>query len=256
MLQQAQITSTMELNAVVPQASRLSLALPALKGWSLVVSAVATTFAALTVTMFALNTGTFTNEELIDLLTPPNSCEAPCWQGIRPGETTADEAFDMLTANTWVMDVAATPGKLSWWWNGEQPGVYDDSGRAFHGRIELGDVDGIETVVAIVLETNVPYGDIALTLGDADGLTLYSVPETETTRSGVVQVANFEDNGIYAFTLLGCPLQVTDFWAAPSMVAFGQPTLAFQGAVIHETDGGAIPTDLFRDNGAFCNTAQ
>lgn len=186
MLQQARISNTLEISAVMPQAARFSLALPALKGWSLVVGAVMTTFAALTVTMAAINDGTFTNEELLDLLTPPAACEAPCWQGIRPGETTADEAYEMLLSNEWVLDVAETPGKISWWWNGEQPGVYDDSGRAFHGRIELGMVDEVETVMAIVLETNVPYGDIALTLGQADTLTLYSVPETETTRSGVV----------------------------------------------------------------------
>ncbi len=47
----------------------------------------------------------YDDSELRAFLTPPSGCAMPCFMGIRPGVTTADEAIAILEAHEWVSNV-------------------------------------------------------------------------------------------------------------------------------------------------------
>lgn len=55
-------------------------------------------------------------------------CAPPCWEGITPGETSVQEAIELLNTNPYVSDVAywSRPdddvGVIGWHWNGSNKG--------------------------------------------------------------------------------------------------------------------------------------
>jgi len=49
--------------------------------------------------IFLIRAQTYDDVELRTFLTPPEGCSAPCFMGIRPGETTVGEAIALLNAN-------------------------------------------------------------------------------------------------------------------------------------------------------------
>jgi hypothetical protein len=185
---------------------------------------------------------------LNELLTPPQGCSMPCWQGIQPNATTADEAVAILEALPYVDDVQVSPSMISWWWTSDRPLVYDAAGRAFDGRIEVGMVNGEQRVTAIVLLTTLQLGQIQLALGDPDSITLYTVhPEDANRRDGVVHLAHYGD--VTVFNILQCPMTVEHFWRSPSYVAFGSPTLVFEGDTYEVEE---LPGWFFRDEAPGC----
>jgi len=94
---------------------------------------------------------------LFALVQPPENCATPCWQGIRPGVTTADEAIAVLEAHPWIADMTSVANAVTWRWNGAQPfpANRDDGG-------SLG-ISG-EVVSTITLETAARLGDLWLLL--------------------------------------------------------------------------------------------
>jgi hypothetical protein len=190
----------------------------------------------------------YNGDDLQALITPPANCAVPCWNGVQPGVTTVNEAVAILQADPTVADYLVSPGKISWWWNGEQSPLLDATGRAFHGRMEYALVNGQDTITSVVLDTNVLMGDVRLTLGEPEALTLYTVHGQETAqRSGIVHVATY--GGLYVFNVLDCPMNGDDFWASPSYIAFGAPTLAFGGETF-QLD--RLPSWFFRDQAPGC----
>jgi hypothetical protein len=184
------------------------------------------------------------------LLSDP-ACAGACWAGIVPGVTSADEAVTLLEAHPWVDQVQRSADKISFWWNGQQPAILDDTGRAFHGRIELRLIDGVERVSSIVLATRAAFGTVQLQLGQPEALTLHAIAGDDDTRAGVVHIGHYPDRGITAFNLLRCPLAVTDFWNAPTYIAFGEPTLVFAGQKI-EQPTYKLPDGFFAGRAPYC----
>lgn len=208
------------------------------------------------VTLFALmmtliGSRSYTNTPLRALVVDP-TCTAPCFAGITPGVTTAAEAIDLLEAHPWVAQVQPAVNKVSFWWNGQQPALLDDSGRAFHGRLEIRIIDGVERVASIVLASRAAFGDVLLELGEPDALTLHAVAASDDTRAGVVHVGSYALRGITVFNLLECPVQVAEYWAANTFIAFGEPTLAFQGQKIN-IDRYKLPDGFFAERGVICD---
>jgi hypothetical protein len=190
----------------------------------------------------------YQNDDLRALIAPSANCAMPCWNHIQPGLTTADEAVALLRADPFVADYRVSPGQISWWWNGEQAALLDMSGRAFHGRIETALVNGQERVTSVVLDTTVLMGDVQLTLGDPESVTLYTVqPREAAQRAGIVYVANYHDLSV--FTILDCPMNVADFWHAPGYIAIGKPNLTFDEQT-YQYD--ALPDWFFRDQTPGC----
>ena len=117
----------------------------------------------------------YDDHELRALLTPPEGCAAPCFMGIRPGETMAWEAIAMLESSERVSDVLEDFGNtrpevidyqlppmlsiVDWYWNDAR---WFPSER--HGALVMFD----RQVSAINLYTNFALGDLLLTYGLPD----------------------------------------------------------------------------------------
>jgi hypothetical protein len=193
-------------------------------------------------------TGDDLTASLNEILNPPAGCSMPCWQGIQPNATPAEEAAALLNAMPYVRDVQVSPNMISWWWTDDRPAVYQQTGRSFDGRMELAMVNGTLRVTSIVLATNLQVGQLELALGTPDALTLHTArAESERQGSGIVHVAHYGD--MSAFNVLHCPMSVDDFWAASVFIAFGQPNLAFNGETHEVTE---LPNWFFRDNAPGC----
>ncbi|MCS7071235.1 MAG: hypothetical protein NZM00_07000 [Anaerolinea sp.] len=217
---------------------------------TLVAAAALVITAALVVMMMLIRTRSASGAELRALLDDP-ACTAPCWARIVPGVTSAGEAMAILETHPWIAQVHRSLDKISFWWNGQQPTLFDDTGRAFHGRLELQLIDGVERVSSIVLATRADLGTMQLELGQPETLTLHAITGGEDTRAGVVHVAHYPALGITAFNLLHCPLSVTDFWHAPAVIAFGEPVLAFPGEKIDQSTS-RLPDGFFAGRAPFC----
>lgn len=115
------------------------------------------------------------------LLSPPQNCPAPCFIGIRPGQTRAEDALAILQAHSWVVDVREVFGSMkpevidyqlppvlsmiNWQWH-ESSSYWINDER--HGSMVLID----RQVDAINLHTRLPLGDVLLTYGPPDVMRL------------------------------------------------------------------------------------
>lgn len=188
------------------------------------------------------------NTDIQTLLTAPPDCAAPCWNGIQPAHTSVEDAVSLLAVDPSVADYQVTPGKISWWWNGDQPALLSASGRAFHGRMEFEQVDGEDRITSIVLASAIALGDAQLALGDPDSITLHTVrPQDAAQRAGTVYVAHYDTLSVFA--VLDCPMNVDDFWKSPVYIAFGTPALIFEGETFQS---GSLPEWFFRDQAPGC----
>lgn len=102
-------------------------------------------------------------------LTPLADCAQPCWLGIRPGETGAEDALQRLQNHPWVrgarmtyVGVTRQTGRIEWQWNGGQPPWLpaDDSKALAVFRQGIVSEMNIPTTIAL--------GDLWLTFGPPD----------------------------------------------------------------------------------------
>lgn len=75
-------------------------------------------------TLLVIRAIPYDDHELRELLLP-EGCPAPCFLGIRPGMTTADEAVKLLEANKWVAKIDKESNEygdtIKWTWNNRIP---------------------------------------------------------------------------------------------------------------------------------------
>ncbi|MBI1257860.1 MAG: hypothetical protein GC204_10350 [Chloroflexi bacterium] len=139
----------------------------------------------------------------------------PCWQGIRPGVTTFNQALGILHTHPWVNEVSevyASPKSVAsgtiliyWTWRD----AYPYGGRATPQGIAVTD-QGV--VVQLYLTTTIPFGDLWLTLGGAQGELSNFLSDTSALH--VDHTALFTDDGIAATASLAvdCVAETPDFW--------------------------------------------
>lgn len=69
--------------------------------------------------------------ELRALLISDAACPQPCWQGIRPAQTSSTDAIAQLKTMPWVTNISAIQGIVTndsiirWKWNGQQSSIID-----------------------------------------------------------------------------------------------------------------------------------
>lgn len=165
---------------------------------------------------------------LDSILTPPPGCHAPCWEGIRPGVTSADEAFAILARHPWVDGVAANDkdklyGIITWRWNGRQP-VYINT----HAPSVVYIVEGV--VDRVQIQTTLEFGDVWLRLGQPErgGFAYGDGP-------GILRptehIADYTNSGVAFFS----PLDCQDFWRQRANVVI-RSALTFDEGVLSEYD--------------------
>jgi hypothetical protein len=146
-------------------------------------------------------------------LAPPDGCAMPCWEGIRPGETTLDAAMTRLRNHPWANRVIVTQPSsdttvlfISWSWTGQQPSYIDGTERA-RMRLYHGVVREIE------LPTTIPLGRIWLVLGQSDKGIVY--PSTiNPSRDDVHQIL-YDDHTLLVRTVVRRPAALGVFWNTP-----------------------------------------
>ena len=110
----------------------------------------------------------------------PEGCPAPCFMGIRPGETTLSELGTILNHQAWIVPGSAynpefLGGSLyTWRWTETAPSWIE------HTAESAVLVSG-QQVTSIVIETTIPWGKLLLSLGRPDR---YRLRVKEAGRSG------------------------------------------------------------------------
>lgn len=110
----------------------------------------------LTAAVWLVRAGGAPAAEVRDMLQPPG-CPSPCWAGIRPGETPAQTARDLLSAHPWVGAARGTRA-IAFGWSGRQPDVID-------ARREAVMVMRDDHVHYVALPTRIPLGEVLALLG-------------------------------------------------------------------------------------------
>ncbi len=166
----------------------------------------------------------YNDDALRALLDAPVDCAAPCWSGIRPGVTPAQDAIALLKANPWVADIhalsedEASTGRdaIIWSWKDAKPFPVDSG---------YGGVLGIEHGIVndITLPTLVTLAETWLMLG---------LPSRGATIRGGYPYAEYDLDTI-GYPARGLTLQLTikrpitfsNYWGAPVTFVFQSTSL-------------------------------
>jgi hypothetical protein len=134
--------------------------------------------------------------------------DEPCFIGIRPGVTTADEAVAILEAHEWVGIVNDFGGVINWRWSGRQPFLIDDAdmGTLFVGN---GNIQRVE-----IGYTFIKLGDLSILLGIPKSVM------TSTFGSRLDFYVEYIENGLIANVMLSCPSHQLYFWLSAVNVYF------------------------------------
>ncbi len=150
-----------------------------------------------------------------------NACTPmPCWQDIRPGETTLNQALAILRVHPWIetiSEVYASPYEgdtrtvlIYWTWSSGYP----------FGGVSTPTQQGIiitdqGVVRQVYLTTSLTFGDLWLAFGNPQGGLVDYIYDTRHVR--IDDTALFIPQGIAATASLtaDCTDQYPNFWHAP-----------------------------------------
>jgi hypothetical protein len=136
-------------------------------------------------------------------LAPPDGCPSPCFIGVRPGVTSADEALAILAAHDWLQETMVSYNRngeiylIQWSWRESAPSLLDKSKRGYvFAR------DGV--VRSISMPTTITFADIWLILGTPDRGGMES-PERAAT-STFFQTVGYLDGSMAFESMVTCPV--------------------------------------------------
>jgi hypothetical protein len=161
------------------------------------------------------------------LLASPDDCPMPCFIGIRPGATTADEALAILEAHAWIGDVelaynrvTGAPNAAIWNWSGSQPQLIQDTlyGSPYRGNLRI--ENGL--VTAIWIPTTITAGDLWLLWGKPDefAFTLFRQPSEDDQPLFLSYFEIFAGQRAVSQTFVYCPYFPVD-WNATVAITLG-----------------------------------
>jgi hypothetical protein len=148
----------------------------------------------------------------IALMSSPD-CALPCWQGIRPGVTTGQEALAILHDHPWVNTIqsrgdfeAGFPGTIIWTWNDTPPVVRQIF--VTSGRLLI-----INNLVEYVrFPTSLHFGDIWMTFDHPDqGLFVGALNSAQTFHQASYAMLTVEST-------FNCPFNLETLWQTPVIV--------------------------------------
>jgi hypothetical protein len=158
-----------------------------------------------------------------DFLLPPKGCPMPCWQGIRPGVTTGEEAIVILQAHPWTRRVITGyynaenhQGTIVWAFNAPHP----DGQIAPYQALLLVTQDVVSNITIL---TDIPFSAVYF---------LFGVPKIErwtvlgaSLASGarIDHFAHYVDLGFSVYVPMNCPSGLAAAWGAQTTLQYGQP---------------------------------
>ena len=165
---------------------------------------------------------------LREFLMPPPNCASPCWQGIRLGAMSMEQADAMLRNHPWIDEVRFVDriDALSWRWNGTQP-AFLTMERAFLS------VTADHTIGGVTVETSIPLGTLMMVLG---------LPETIYVLEDSDVIFVYPAENLDARIRPRCPTDARQFWHNAAEVRWkSQPSnyLLYRFLTLHpnEQDG-------------------
>lgn len=162
----------------------------------------------------------------------PTDCTAPCFLGIRPNVTRADDALTLLESHPWVESVnvirSSVIQRLTWRWNGSQPAFLSSADPI----ADAGSLDVERGVVtAITVASQIRMGDVWLVYGKPDtGMSnlryqLRLVAGGRSTDVALIsQIVAYADAHFEVTTLSRCPLSGVYYWSTPVEIFWRMPT--------------------------------
>lgn len=155
--------------------------------------------------------------DLRAFLLPPDGCAMPCWAGIQPGVTTAEEAMAILRAHPWVRPemVFETPAQIVWAWDHQNPNAAKYL--SLNNRSYIAIRNG--TVRYIRIMTTIPYGDVHMLLGAPDS-GVFSVLYPNSTNSNYLHSAGYFGGSVVYDSDISCPVTPFQFWNAPVRITY------------------------------------
>lgn len=144
-----------------------------------------------------------------DSCDPPTRTRTPCFLGLRPGETTLDEALDILDHHAWVAGLDAYGDDSQFiYWSGAQPDFIDASEPGMV-VIENGIVNKLR------IPTRIRFGDLWLLMGQPQrGGFLY------VRDRPIAHFAQYSRH-LMARVAMQCPASLPRLWYEPSLMIVG-----------------------------------
>lgn len=156
-------------------------------------------------------------------LAPPDGCPAPCFMGIRPGQTTLREAVAILERHEWVDevrvyldDLVQDEGLVCWSWSGKQPAFVEVNtyvSPCLHTR------RGSRIIRGISIPASISFGEVWL---------LYQPEQIMLTDFTKVKASAYYTGVYLQNTLfvtansLSCPINVSRIWDMPTTLEIGE----------------------------------
>lgn len=143
----------------------------------------------------------YDDAEMREFLLPPEGCDVPCWQGIRPGVTTVDEALGILNSLEWfgeIHDKSLGENVIYAYWNEPRPSFAFDSGIA----TDISDTEDI--VININIHLNAPVARVRLALGTPQQQQLPSTNDGSFIRYTGVYLQGYS----LITSQVSCPLRI------------------------------------------------
>lgn len=161
----------------------------------------------------------YDGRELRAFFTPPEDCPAPCFMGIRPGNTPADEVYRTIRDHAWVSrlfdntsiaddgGIPGVTGTIFWEWSGAQPEWIDPTVRG-QVRVRRG------VAQYLLVQTRLQLGDVRLTLDTPDWEIALISERPDELQKLVYQRTAYQRNG-YLFETLRIPCPAKALWKLP-----------------------------------------
>jgi hypothetical protein len=146
---------------------------------------------------------------------------APCFFGIQPGETSADDAFDLLGNHQWVdqfylyRGMESDSGLVQWTWSGLQPPYINSK--------SPGSLWFQQSVVSwMEIDLNLTFGDIWLLFDSPQTGRVYMM---SSTPPRAFQLVEYQNGSLQVRSEFSCPLHLTSFWRAAVRVTANSPSI-------------------------------
>ena len=165
----------------------------------------------------------------------PQDCAAPCFLGIRPGVTTAQQAVALLQAHPWVKEIGDAGREppshpqdytnIVWDWSGQQPAFLSDASADNPPYLHIN--NGVVQYIRLV--TRIPYGNAWLTIGAPSEGTLI-VGDDSAIRS-----TSYLGGKLVFDSKIACPMTLAAVWNAPISITYsdGSMTAYYSQSVFH-----------------------
>jgi hypothetical protein len=155
--------------------------------------------------------------DLHAFLMPPEGCPAPCFMGIRPGFTSAEEAVRLLKMHTWVSQVRQPYASiLTWTWSGAQPALVDASRP---GRLML--TPDFQKVSQILITTSVDFGRFWLDGGAPPDYWVSPMSSDGGYTVGTWYNIGYQDRGLVLRSRILCGMPIPHLWESGTDVQIG-----------------------------------